>query len=376
MIIHYLVEYILCMNNRISELRKKLKSLNLDAFIISNYYNILYLTGFKTLTTDEREAFVLVTNKNIYLFTDARYLEKNSSRVMSYELKLLEPEKGLIFHLQEIIREEGIKELGFEAEDIKYNEFNSLKQKLVKTDLVPTAKLVIDIRKIKDEKEIEKIKKACEIGERCLQQISGLINEGVSEKEVAFKIEFWLKEKHFDIAFDPIVAVDANSAIPHYNTKTGEGRVKKGSIVLLDFGAKYKDYLSDISRIFFYGKPNSEIINIYNILLDAQEKTLQSVGNFSNLRDIDLFCRKLINDKKLPNYSHSTGHGVGLEVHEYPKVSLNSQDNKKENQVFTIEPGVYLEGKFGMRIEDTVVIKKGVAESLTKFTKKAFFIKS
>lgn len=356
---------------RISKLRNLLKDKNIDAVLVSNFYNVLYLTGFKTLTTDEREAFVLVTENNMYLFTDSRYIQKNFEfRISNFKLRRLEPKKGLIAHLQEITKDEKIKNLGFEAEDLRFNEFNTLKQKLANVNFIPTAKLIIEIREIKDVDEIEKVKTSCLIADKCLLEISPLIREGISEKELAFKIEYWIKEKNYDLAFDPIVAFDKNSSIPHYNTKTGNAAAKKGSVILIDFGVKYKDYLSDISRMFFLGKPKDEIINIYNILLDAQEKTLKSVSKTDNLKDVDIFCRQLISKNRLLDYSHSTGHGVGLEIHEYPKISLNSQDIKKQNQVFTIEPGVYIEGEFGMRIEDTITIDNNLNPIiLTKFPK-------
>ena len=172
------------------------------------------------------------------------------------------------------------------------------------------------------------------------------------------------------MAFDPIVAVDVNSSVAHYNTKDGTGAVKDGSIALIDFGVKYKNYLSDITRMVFVGHPSDEDKNVYKVLADAQQKTVKKIMELETLKEVDDFNRKLITDRRLPSYPHSTGHGVGLEIHEYPKVSFNSSDRKIENQIFTVDPGVYLPGKYGMRIEDTVVIEKGLkARLLTQFPK-------
>lgn len=360
------------LEQRINKLRKILKDKNLGGFLISNFYNILYLTGFKTLTDDEREAWGLVTKNNIYLFTDSRYTINNQFLI----LKLIIPEKGLIKHLQEIVVEEKIQRLGFEGDDLKVNELQKLKEQLINIELVSLEKLIIKIRGIKDEKEIKKIKMACQIADQCLEEIVKTIKVGTTEKEIAFKIEFWLKEKNHDLSFYPIVAVDKNSAIPHYDTRNGrDEKVKKNSIILIDFGAKFQDYHSDMTRMIFVGKPTNEMISIYKTLLNAQEKTMEQLKIDNNPVSVDQYCRKLITDSRLPTYSHSTGHGVGLQIHEFPKISFTSIDVLLPNQAVTIEPGVYIEDKWGMRIEDTVLIRENKeVEVLTKFSKRPLII--
>ncbi|OGK22100.1 hypothetical protein A2866_04590 [Candidatus Roizmanbacteria bacterium RIFCSPHIGHO2_01_FULL_39_8] len=356
---------------RIERVKTYLLGKKIDALLVSNFYNILYLTGFKTLTTDEREAFVLITQNKLYLFSDERYLSKNYKLpTTNYELRLIEPKRGLLVHLKEIVGKEKIKTLGFEAEDLKYYEHFHISQQLAETKLMPTDRTLVKLREIKDEREIALIEKACKITDKCLEDTSKIVKVGVSEKELAFKLEVWLREKGYDLAFDPIVAVDENSAIAHYNTKTGEGIVKKNSVILVDFGVKYKDYLSDITRMIFFGKPTDGITVAYENLLTAQKKTIEKVTVSRKLREPDLFCRETLTARGYPNYPHSTGHGVGLEIHEYPKVSFTSEDDKKIGQVITIEPGVYFSGKWGMRIEDTVVIDDDLtARTLTKYPK-------
>ena len=344
---------------------------NLDSFLISNFYNILYLSGLKTLTENEREAWLLITNKNNYLLTDVRYLIsfKQNSNNNFLIFKLITPEKGLIFHLKEIIKNEKIKKLAVEGDNLKVNEFNNLKQALIETEIILTNKTIINQRSIKDEQEIEKIKKTCQIADNCLKDITKTIKLEQTEKEIAFKIEFWLKEKGFDLAFYPIVAIDKNSAIPHYDTRTnGLEKVKKQSVILIDFGAKYQEYLSDITRVVFIGKPTSQQINVYNKLLSIQEKTLNfSQKNFLS-KDLDFYCRQLYQQENLPQCSHSIGHGIGLEIHEYPKIIFLSEEKIVNNQVFTIEPGVYFKNQWGIRIEDTVLFKNKIIP-LTKYPK-------
>mgnify|MGYP001612824053 FL=1 len=358
------------LTHRIEKLRKILIEKNLDGFLVSNFFNILYLTGFKTLTADEREAWTLVTKNDVYLFTDSRYIIDNKNFI----LKLITPEKGLIKNLQEIVEEEKIQRLGFEGEDLKVNELQRMKDFLTNIELISLEKLIIKIREIKDEAEIDSLRRSCQIADQCLEEIVKTIKVGATEKEIAFKIEFWLKEKKQDLSFYPIVAVDKNSAVPHYDTRAGnDERVKKNSVILIDYGAKFKDYHSDTTRMVFIGRPTDEMTNIYKALLNAQEKTVERLKTDNNPVSVDQFCRKVLstNYPLLPTtYKHSTGHGVGLQIHEFPKISFTSIDVLLPNQVITIEPGVYLENKWGMRVEDTVFIKEmGEIEVLTKFNK-------
>jgi len=372
-----MLKLIAMLEPRIEKLRIILKEKNLDAFLISNFYNILYVTRFKTLTADERESWGLITAKNIYLFTDNRYTINNEFLI----LKLIKPEKGLIKHLQEIIVEEKIKRLGFEGDDLKVNELQKLKEQLINIELVSLEKLIIKVREIKDKKEIENLKKACQIADQCLREIIKTIKIGTSEKEIAFKIEFWLKEKGYDLSFYPIVATDKNSSVPHYDTRNGNNeKVKKNSIILIDFGAKFQNYHSDMTRMIFVGKPTDEMINTYQTLLMAQIKTVERLKNDNNPVSVDQFCRQqLTNHQLLVNnnysYPHSTGHGVGLQIHEYPKISFTSTDVLLPNQVVTIEPGVYFHDKWGMRVEDTVLIKENKQiDVFTQFSKQPLII--
>ncbi len=362
------------LQQRLNSFRKILTERQIDAFLVSSFYNILYLTGFKTLVDNERESWALVTKKDLYVFTDSRYASGKSD---NYTLKIIGPEKGLIRWLQEIVEDEKIKTFGVEADDLKLGEWEKLRQYL-EVQFVKTEKIIAKERAIKDKEEIEKVSEACRIADKCLEETLRLIKVGKSEKEIAFKMEFWLKEKGYDLAFDPIVAVDENSSLMHYDTKSGnDKKIKNGSVILIDFGAKYEGYMSDITRMFFVGHQDDKVIDTYKNLLDVQKKTISQMATLDRsgnkdsqamLKNIDLFCRNaLTNDYSLPNFSHSTGHGVGLEVHEFPKISLYSEDLALPGQIVTIEPGVYLPGKWGMRIEDTILIKENFVEVLTKF---------
>src|SRR3989344_3193210 len=375
------------LQRRIEKLRKILVEKNLDGFLVSNFYNILYLTGFKTLTDNERESWVLITNQSVYLFTDSRYINNKSqitnnnsiTNNQSQITKLITSEKGLIKHLREIVVEEKIQRLGFEGDDLKVSELKKIKDFLINVELISLEKLIIKIREIKDEKEIGNLRKACQIADQCLEEIIKTIKIGTSEKEISFKIEFWLKEKGYNFSFYPIVATDKNSSVPHYDTLNGNNaKAKKNSVILIDYGVKFNDYNSDTTRMIFVGKPTDEMINIYQTLLTAQVKTVERLKIDNHPVSIDQFCRKVLATNyalQTTTYSHSTGHGVGLQIHEYPKISFTSTDVLLSNQVVTVEPGVYLDGKWGMRIEDTVLIRENKQiEVLTQFSKQPLII--
>lgn len=338
--------------------------LKTDVLLVSSFYNILYLTGFKTLTADEREAFVLVTKNNMYLFTDGRYFGKNFQfSISNLQLKLIAPEKSVMRHLSDIITAEKIQSLAVEAEDLHVDEYEKLQKTFPSVRLVAVNNLIIRIREIKNDEEIRKIQKACTVTDQCLTEIIRTIKVGQTEKEIAFRLEMWLKKHGYDLAFDPIVAVNQNSAVPHYSTKDGAGKVEKHSVVLIDFGAKYADYRSDITRMVFIN-PDTEMINVYNQLRKLQAETIDQIEIGEPAKKLDEYSRRH------QSFTHSLGHGVGLEIHEYPKLSAQSTDIVRAGQVFTIEPGIYLPGKYGMRVEDTVMVDASdQAAVLTRFPK-------
>lgn len=351
-------------------------------FLISNFYNVFYLTGFKGLNPQEREAFALLTDEEIYLITDGRHdIKKFEDRKLKIEVLELRTDKNLVQHLEEIIQKKKIKKLQIESEDLTVLEFNLLKQKLRGIKLIPEEHYFQHKRSVKTDEEINKISHACRVADQCLTEILKTVKVGQTESEIAFKIEFWMKRMGYEISFSPIVAIDENSAVPHYDTRlNGKKKLEKNSILLIDYGARVEDYCSDTTRVIFVGQPNKEALDNYQKLLIVQEKTINEISrlarNDSSLRQVDGFCRKSLKELGLPNFSHSTGHGIGLEVHEYPRVSQKSKDKLQSNQVFTIEPGVYIPGKFGLRIEDTLYVDKNKELIiLTNFTKKPFFLR-
>ena len=349
-----------------------LLKLQVDALLISDFYNILYISRFETLSPHEREAYVLLIKNKKIIITDARYDgEKHSDDSSLY---ILSQGEKVFDVIQKLCEEDAIKTIGFESDNLKWNEVQKLQK--CGLELKPISQALSSFRSIKSEEELFAIKQACHIGDLVLKDITPYIHPGQSEKEIAWYIERSIREGYkAEMAFDPIVAVDEHAAIAHYNTKKGDGVIKDGSLLLIDFGVKIHNYCSDCTRMVGVGNIPHEIKHAYLDLLNIQNKTIQYGEKAPLLKDIDIFCRTELQKLGYPEYKHSTGHGIGLEVHEWPRVSAVSTDDKKAGQVFTIEPGIYIPGKWGMRIEDTITIsdQRGV-ETLTRFPKELILL--
>ena len=217
------------------------------------------------------------------------------------------------------------------------------------------------LREIKSEEELKSIKKACKIAQRTVADAFDFLTANVTELEVKDFIEERYKALGASGAsFDTIVAFGKNSAVPHH--ETGKRKLKDGDVVLIDTGAKVGGYCSDITRTAFFGKPDREFIKVYNAVLFANMKAEQGICGGISGKDADKIARDVLTEKGYGEYfTHSLGHGVGLEIHESPRLSPSAETEIKENAVFTIEPAVYLDGKFGVRIEDTCVMQGGKA---------------
>ncbi len=354
------------MDERILNVKDWLKKKELDAFFISSVSNIIYLTNYSGFSYFEREAFLVISKNQNFLITDGRYKEE-VSKIPHFQLLEISNKNSLEDILRHLSKK--MKKLGIEDDDISLSESKKL-EKYFKITSVSELK---NLRIIKTEDEISKIKKAGEIGDETFKFILGKIRKGVCEKEIAFEIEFFIKRKRADISFHPIVAFSKNSSIPHH--KTNNEKLMTNNIVLLDFGVKFENYCSDMTRTIYFGRADDKFKKIYNTVLTAQKLAIEflvSSFNFpsSNSKkvkasSVDKVARNYIVSKGFPAIPHSLGHGIGIEVHEPPRLSPLSQDLLKPGMVFSVEPGIYLPGFGGVRIEDLVLIKKDKVEILT-----------
>ena len=344
------------MNDRIQALRNKMASLNLQGMMITNPINVKYLTGI------EAEGILLLTRKENVYITDSRYIEYVSNIVTPFD-------EIVVDDLKNISKDDCenffmfCENVGFEENYMTYAKYKFYKQIYKINDFVEAECLIDKIRMIKDEQEIEYIKKACEITDKCFEYIKEFITPGITEKFIATKIEQYYMENSDGISFKPIVASGPNSSQPH--AIPTERELEEQDIITIDMGCKYKGYCSDMTRTIFIGEPTEEQKRIYRLVYKNQKNSIKEMTDGVNIKDIS---KKVVNslDENGFNLVHALGHGVGLDIHEKPFIRDKNDNVLKEKMVVTSEPGIYIPGSFGIRIEDTILVTKGEAEVLTK----------
>lgn len=373
----------------------------MNPILISNPTNIRYLTGFAGASHTEREAYALLVDERIYLFTTPLYSEEvrelnNESRIMNNgEIRIIEISRAQPFtrELATICQKESIQKLDFEEGDLKVSEYEALVNTLKRTTLIHSRYRIENLRQIKRSDEIVSIKKAANLTDACFDRIIQLLTPGVTEFEIASEIESFFGKLGHESAFSPIVAFGKNTSKPHYNSLSGgAGKIqslalKSSDIVLLDFGAKVDGYCADMTRMVFVGLPTQQWKTAYNTLLSAQTAVIDhmkqhfdlSINRYKktmpmNGAELDKIARALIETAGYPTYPHSLGHALGLDIHESPRLYRETDAELLPGMVITIEPGVYIDGEFGMRIEDTVLITETGIDVLTKTPKELFVI--
>ncbi|WP_147802875.1 M24 family metallopeptidase [Alkalicoccus halolimnae] len=334
--------------SKINELRSMFKKSGIDGIIISSTYNRRYMTGFSGTA-----GTAFITEKEAKLITDFRYTEQAEKQAAEY--KIIEHKQPMMDELSSHVKEAGIKRLGFEKNHITYGEFEKFKEKL-DVELVPVEGLVEHQRLIKTEEEINIIQEAVNIADRAFTHIQDYIKPGVTEIDVANELEFFMRKQGADSSsFDIIVASGYRSALPH--GVASDKTIERGELVTLDFGAYYKGYCSDITRTVAVGKPDEKLLEIYNTVLEAQIRGVNGLKAGITGIEADALTRDYIKDQGYGDFfGHSTGHGMGMEVHEGPGLSFRSEQKLEPGMVVTVEPGIYVSGTGGTRIEDDVLI--------------------
>lgn len=358
---------------RATRVRKILKAENLDALFISSSYNIFYLTGFDGFQIGEREGYALITISSLYLFASPLTAEGARNKTQDVKVIELTPKKRLIQSLKEIFVKEKIQTVGFE-ENLTFSEHKQIRKAGGKWKLVE--EIVESVRVIKNPIELGVIKKACNLTDQTYFHVLKNTRLNITELDLAWEIERYIREHGGELAFPSIVAFGTNSAIPHH--KTSNRKLESNNIILLDFGAKVNGYCSDMTRTIYFGKAPEKFKKMYETVKLAQQKAtditrfnLEYAQRRLNLKadDIDKASRDYIISRGYPSVPHSVGHGVGIEVHELPHIAPTFDDKIQPNTVFTIEPGIYINGYGGVRIEDTVYFDGEKIETLTKSRK-------
>ena len=347
------------MNSKLQWLRNTMASLDLQGLIISNPTNIKYLTNI------DAEGVLLLTRKDNIFITYGRYVEHVHSILTLFD-------EIIVYNISDLSQDDYenffmfCENVGFEEDFVTYAKYKELIRKYKINNLVETEHIIEKQRMIKDEEEINNLQKACEITDNCFNYLLTYIRPGMTEKQIADEIDEYYKRRTDGLAFDTIVASGENSSKPH--TVPTNRKIEENDIITIDMGCKVNGYCSDMTRTIFVGSIPEEIKKIYDLVLKNQVQTLEQMKDGASTR---LLTKMVENDFKLNGYDliHSLGHGVGLDIHEAPYVSYRSDAQLKENMVVTDEPGIYIPGKFGVRIEDTVQITKFGCISLTKSEK-------
>ncbi len=354
------------LKNRLQKLRQRLAEKEIDAIFISQPENRYYLSGF-----DGSSGFLLITAQDTILATDFRYIEQAKSQAPDYEIFKIT--NDITDWFPELIAGLGLTRLGFEAEHTTFATYRQLTDILNKTQsqlrLIPTDGLVESLRAIKEPEEIELITKAVEISDSAFEFTEDMIHIGMREEEVAWEIEKFMRENGSQsIPFDIIVASGPNSALPH--AKPSPRRIHSGEPVVIDIGARFGSYSSDLSRTICLGTPDDTFTKVYNAVLGAQLAAMAIIKEGMTGDEADSLARTVIEEVGYGEaFGHGLGHGIGLAPHELPRLGPKSTDILTSGMVFTVEPGIYLVGWGGVRIEDTVVIENGRIRVISKARK-------
>lgn len=345
------------MQKRIDRLRASFDKLGIDAVIIKSRTNHRYFTKF-----DNEDGSLLITKKNAYAYEDFRY-EEIAARLLSDSYVINSKE----LPVADAISSEGIKSIGIEGNFLSVNAYNLYKAKFPSIEFVDVSSEISLIRQVKDEWEIEQIKKAQIITDLAFEHILGYLSTDVTENDVATELEYFMR-KHGaeDKSFETISISAEKTSLPHGVPENT--RLKKGFFTM-DFGATVNGYHSDMTRTVCIGKADNEMKKLYDTVLRAQLAGLDYIKAGVSCFDADRIAREIIDVDYKGFFGHSLGHSVGLDIHEVPALSPKSDKILVEGNVVTVEPGIYIAGKYGCRIEDLVVVRKNGIENLTKSPK-------
>lgn len=351
---------------RLEKLQAELVARGLDGFLVNNLTNIYYLTGFSG-----SNATLFVEPEAVTFFTDSRYTLA-AKAILNPAIDFVETRLELA-ELAGIAQNRGLSRIGFEP-NVPYHYYQELAKRLPNQELVAEANVVEDLRLIKDTSEIAIIQEACKISDQAFIDALEFIKLGQTELEIATFLDFRMRELGASgLSFDSIVASGPNSAMPHAHP--GQRQLEAGDTLTLDFGCVFQHYASDMTRTIYLDHVQDEQAALHQLILDANQAVIDQAKAGMLLTEFDQAARSLIDQAGYgPAFSHSIGHGMGLEVHEEPFFRAGSEDRLQSGMVVTDEPGIYLDGKYGLRIEDDLWIQEEGCQVLTKAPKELIII--
>lgn len=347
---------------RVKALQQSLQEDGLDAQFIYDRTNTLYLTGFPC-----SNSILLITPREAVFLTDFRYLERARAEITALEVRPMS-QQGTDEQLGKLLKSLGVKTLGFEG-TMPYAYHANLKKAVGRTRLVESSESLTNLRAVKDADELGEIARNQKLNEKLFRAVLAGVTAGETEAAIARKIKMTLTAAGYEEAFASIIAAGPNSALPH--ASPGGQRVRKGEYLLFDTGVRARFYHSDMTRTVGVGKTSPRHREIYEIVLEAQKAALATIRDGALCKAVDAAARDVITNAGYGEYfGHGTGHGVGLQIHEAPTLNARSTQILRENMVVTVEPGIYLPGFGGVRIEDLVVVTADGYRNLTSVSKK------
>ncbi len=348
---------------RIAAISRKLRKDSFDAILLTSKANVTYTTGF--LGDD---SWALVAGSKVWLITDSRYIEDAQQQCQSCDI--INRTAGLVDEVVKLAANlKKVKRLACDS-SIGACEFELLKKKLsrvAKVKLSLASESIIQTRIVKDSYEVDEIKRAAKISKKAINRAIDELRIGITESELAGNIEYQMRKLGCCASFDTVVAFGANASKPHH--RASMRKLKKNDTILIDYGARRNGYCSDMTRCFAVGNVSAEYLSAYKAVMLAQRAAISKVRAGVRACDVDAAAREEIEKANFPQYGHGTGHGLGLEVHESPVVSARNNKKLKVGEIITIEPGIYIPGKFGIRIEDDILVTKDGAVILTRSKK-------
>ena len=352
------------MKDRILRLREELEKKGLDGIIVTQPENRRYMSGFTGSA-----GYLIITKKEALLITDFRYTEQ--AGIQSPEYNIVRLTGGLDTWFDAAVRPLGVTKMGFDENHVSYAQYRELTKaaSAIPVELVPDAGTIEGLRTIKDADELVALERAIAVTDEAVVAIVNEMRPGVTEREIAWRLEKYMREHGAEgLAFDTIVASGPNGARPHH--RPSDRPIQEGEPIVIDMGAKVDGYCADMTRTVCIGKPDDTFKRIYDIVLSAQLAAEATIREGMTGGEADGIARDIIDKSGYgETFGHSLGHGIGLYVHEYPRLSKPSQDVLKNNMVFSVEPGIYVTSWGGVRIEDLVVLENGVPRVITKAPK-------